>query len=396
MTSKVVTLSEFIRNHHFFGKWKISYNDETHLAPDKFDASGRLDTPAKFVDLGEVEFINSEADAGTSLFVPFKFRHYEKERLATSLLEAGITNDNYQKKAVRTILDVLGESVVRCGMIRPRLHLISNNSNVYEDALSHLAKLSHATFITDTSALRRASVSFISTSLPQTSVWTIVPVFVMIEVQIATDTLKSTRQKTNPAVGGEPNPRNYGVLRLRPQVSCISREIQYIKAAQPVEFAQAPPELVRRIKGFSIEDAEKEQEKMNDAINDRLIIEECKNLRRQRSLSQNFFLLTSDSTMGNIASLEGVDAIYIETPPLPKEVASVRFNSFEKAPLRQDNVDRRFVVCPIHYFLWDLVAIFSKIRFTKIDSSEALDLIYYSTQKRNPTQDAIEIKEHQI
>jgi hypothetical protein len=204
----------------------------------------------------------------------------------------------------------------------------------------------------------------------------------MIEVQDSADKLASALREAT--IKKEKKKQNFGSLRTRPLVTCISREIQNIKASGSIEFAQAAPEWVRRIKGFSVEEAEKEQETLSDAVNDRLIIEETKNLRRQRSLSQNFFLLTSDSRMAKIAHLEGVDTIYVETPPLPKEIISIRYNSYETS-------DRRFAVCPIHQFLWDLTAVFSRIRFTKTDNSDELELIYYTKQRRDWTQDTIEI-----
>jgi hypothetical protein len=203
----------------------------------------------------------------------------------------------------------------------------------------------------------------------------------MIEVQSRGDSLNAVYRETL----GKPDPTKLRVLRQRPQVTCVAREIQNIKLNQPIEFFQAAPELIARVKGFEPKDLRTGSDSLRDSINDRLIIEATKKLRQERSLGKELFLATSDKNMASLAQLENLDAIYIKKPQMPREFVSIRYNAF---------ADQPFLVSPIHSLLWDLAHVMSSVHVESKDQGRHYELKYYSEHKTDLTHDVLEIIEH--
>jgi len=117
---------------------------------------------------------------------------------------------------------------------------------------------------------------------------------------------------------------------------------------------------------------------------DRLIIESVKNLKRDRGLHQGVYLLTGDKDMASLATLENVNSLHIDVPPLPGEISSVRYNSH----------NGKLLLSPVHYLLWDLAQVFSTIRIHSEELSRKYELIYYSkTRGGFFAHDVMEIRE---
>ncbi len=275
MTSRPISLDEFIKDWRFWGDWQLSYYDRTHLEKDTF------------IEIGQISIPYTSDDANSYFFLPFIFRPIKENPLAETLKDRARINE--KEEAARMIIRLLKESVVRCGLVRPRLQLIRSETDTSGDALTYLSDTSeYLILVTDTSALRNGVVSFLSATFPARTIWTIIPVFVMMEVQMRAEELKKISYKTQAT--------NYKFLKSRPQVSCVAREIHNIKSTRPVEFLQSPPEFLTRLKEFG-------KDSLRDSLNDRLIIETTKNLRRERGLGKGLFLVTSDKTMSSLASL---------------------------------------------------------------------------------------------
>lgn len=372
MTGKAISLDEFILNWPLWGEWKLHYFDRTHIAANKL------------VALGDISIQYDESAARSNLILPFTFKSSSEEEITDSLKNAGISSTDPTEKllpSARLILDILAESAARCGMTRYELELLGKES--LSDALPYLAELPFIILVTDTGALRRGVSTFITNSLPNKTIWTIIPVFVMIEVQERADNIKSVSDDTNV----EPNSKYIKIIRQRPQVSCVAREIQYIKLNRPIEFVQAVPELISRVKGFKPDELKAGKDSLRDSVNDRLIIEATKRLRQERSLGKELFLITSDKNTASLAQLENLDAIYIKKPQLAREITSVRYNSFNP------ELNRRIVACPIHHLLWDFTHVFSTIHLSNETQGKHYELNYYSDLRVDLTHDVIEIRE---
>ena len=163
----------------------------------------------------------------------------------------------------------------------------------------------------------------------------------MKEVQRQTKELSDLWKKISR--GAQPHPGKCEVLSQRPQVSCISRELNHIRQWRPLEMLTTLPEHLDKSNG-------------NSGI-DRLIIESAKNIRRDRGLHRSVYLVTGDKDMASLATLENQASLHIGAPRLdledPLEVSSVRYNSHKE----------ELVLTPVHYLLWDLAQVFSTIRF---------------------------------
>ena len=143
-------------------------------------------------------------------------------------------------------------------------------------------------------------------------------------------------------------------MEQRPQVSCISREINHIRQWRPLEMLTALPEHLGQSNGTS--------------NIDRLIIESVKNLKQERGFHQGVYLLTGDKDMASLATLENQGSLHIGvSSPLP-EISSVRYDSHNE----------RLILTPVHYLLWDLAQVFSTIRFENRELSRKYELAYYS------------------
>ena len=178
--------------------------------------------------------------------------------------------------------------MIRTGLLRPNFCLMEEQTveMKYLKVMKKISKHGHLTLVVDTSALRRAVISFLHKTLFNVQIWTVVPVFVMTEVQRQVNELNNVWNESK----NEPKFKNYKVLEQRPQVSTISRELNHIRHRRPVEMLTTLPEHLGQSNGTS---------KI-----DRLIIESMKNIKRDRGLHQGVYLLTGDKDMASLATLE--------------------------------------------------------------------------------------------
>jgi hypothetical protein len=151
-------------------------------------------------------------------------------------------------------------------------------------------------------------------------------------------------------------------------------EVKWIKERFPTETLELAPELLRTFRGY---ETGRDKEPDRISMNDRLILEGIKDLRRQRGLPEGVYLMSGDKNMSRLARLEGIHTIYPAVPAIqsfPNGIYSIRF-SLEA---------RIYIVCSIHRFLWDLTHVFSKIRARCISGKQkgrALELSYYFPTK---------------
>lgn len=232
--------------------------------------------------------------------------------------------------------------------------------------------------VVDTGALRRGIMSFLTASMPDLPIWTLVPTFTMIEAQKHSANITSLARKRW-------RPKNYHVLRQRPQASCIAREINNLKAYRPVEFLAAPLELVSPALGKNPDSNQAGSGTLQNSLVDRLIIEAVKNLKRERGMERNIYLVTGDKDMASLAQIENIETIYIELPELPPLISSLRYN------LLHPNKEKRFTICPVHHFLWDLAHVFSRIQIR--GHQRTYELNYYSGVRHGLSHDILGIRE---
>ena len=108
------------------------------------------------------------------------------------------------------------------------------------NVMKHLSKDGYLILVADTSALRRSAISFLHKTLSNVLIWTTVPVFVMTEVQRQVKELSDIWRKNNESA--QSHPGKCDVLEQRPQVSCISRELNHIRQWRPLEILTTLPE----------------------------------------------------------------------------------------------------------------------------------------------------------
>ena len=343
MGDRAIGLHEFIAEFQLWGNWEICYTDGTHLRE------------CDFVKLGDVIIDVSEELARYYPILPFEFRPATHEQLKNSF--ARFSKEESQiNRAIEFIQDQLLESLVRSGLLRPNFRLMEGQTYQadFPEIMSSLSRRGYLIIVVDTSALRRASVSFLHSTLSEVLIWTVVPVFVMNEVQRnvkkVNDIWDAAGRGTNPHLG------KCGVLSTRPLISCVSQELNFIRQWRPLEMLTTLPEHLHQSDG--------------DSRADRLIIESVKNLKRERGFHQGVFLLTGDKDMASLATLENQGSLCVEVPTISKEtkVSSVRYDSH----------NQKLVLTPVHCLLWDLALVFGKIRFTNTDQSRTYELNYYS------------------
>lgn len=336
MDRRSLKLDEFIAADRFWGEWEVSYTDGTHLPK------------GKYVKLGDITIDASEETAQTYPILPFTFCPVSVQEIEERF--AALSNGKDQaKRAQKSIRDQLADSLVRTGFLRPKFRLMEDQTieTGFREVMERLSKHGYLILVTDTSALSRGVVSFLHKTLRGVQIWTVVPVFVMTEVQRQAGELKKIWY------GKKPQLKNCSVLEKRPQVAAISRELNHIRQWRPVEMLTTLPEHLGQTDG--------------ESKVDRLIIESVKNLKRDRGLHRGVYLLTGDKDMASLATLEGQGSLHIGVPPLSDEMSSVRYDSHNGG----------LVLTPIHYLLWDLAQVFSTIRLKNKDS-RLYELVYYS------------------
>ena len=380
MDRKSVTLAEFITLYPLWGEWEVSYTDGTHLPKDEY------------VKLGDITLDASKEIAQHYPILPFTFQFTTNQEFEEcfsklfcrfpELLQTKKQDDKTEKeqnsaedqkaqvnRTKKIIRNELADSIVRTGLLRPEFCLMKEQTVEmrFLDVMEQLSKSKdgYLIFVTDTSALRRGAISFLHKTLSKVLIWTIVPVFVMTEVQRQVNELNKIWTQSN-----KPHLGRCSVLRQRPQVSCISRELNYIRQWKPLEILTTLSEHLGQSNGTSKVD--------------RLIIECVKNLKRDRGLHRGVYLITGDKDMASLATLENQGSLYIGAPPLPSKINSVQYNSH----------NRKLVLTPIHYLLWDLAQVFSTIRVENKERSCKYDLVYYSQARGGFfANDVMEIRE---
>ena len=357
MNSRSLKLDEFISEYRFWGEWEISYTDGTHLKKNEY------------VKLGNITIEASEEIAQRDPILPFTFRPVIDQQIECCLSQF-TQEDNQVNRAKEFILDQLPDSMVRTGLMRPVFCLMEEQTieTGFQEVMKKLSKHSYLILVVDTSALRRGATSFLHKTLSNVPIWTVVPVFVMTEVQRqayeVSKIWKSSKEGRNPHIG------KCNVLEMRPQVSSISRELNHIRQWRPLEMLTTLPEHLGQSNG--------------ESKIDRLIIESVKNLKRDRGLHQGVYLLTGDKDMASLATLENQGSLYIDVPDPPAEIDSVRYNSHNGG----------LVLTPIHYLLWDLAEVFSTIRLKNAELSRTYEIVYYSQARSGFfAHDVMEIRE---
>ena len=359
MDNRSLKLHEFIAEYPLWGEWEISYTDGTHLPENKY------------VKLGYITIDESEEVAQRYPVLPFVFQPVTSQQIECcfSKLCQGKEQAN---RAQKIILDQLADGMIRTGLLRPQFCLMEEQTieMEFQEVMKKLSEHGYLILVADTSALRRAATSFLHKTLSNVLIWTVVPVFVMSEVQQQVNQLNKIWSDSDS--GRKSHPGKCDVLEKRPQVSTISRELSHIRQWRPVEMLTTLPEHLGQSNGSS--------------RIDRLIIESVKNLKRDRGLHQGVYLLTGDKDMASLATLENQGSLHIGIPSLSSEseISSVRYDSHNS----------KLILTPVHYLLWDLAQIFSTIRFENKEFSRTYELAYYSRARGGFfAHDVMEIRE---
>ena len=341
MNSRSIKIDDFIAEYRFSGEWEVSYTDGTHLRKDEY------------IKLGDITIDTPKKDALDYPILPFTFLLNKKIKCRLSELSKDKKTEQADR-AQKIIRGQLADSMVRTGLLRPQFCLMEEQTIEmgFREVMKKLAEQDYLILVADTSALRRAAISFLHKTLSNMLIWTVVPVFVMTEVQRQVNELNKTWRDS----AEDRNPRfgKCDVLKKRPQVSVISRELNHIRQWRPLEMLTTLSEHLGQSNG-------------NSNI-DRLIIESVKNLKRERGLHKGVYLITGDKAMASLATLENQGSLHLGVPSLPPKLSSVRYDSHNS----------RLVLTPVHYLLWDLAQVFSTIRFKDKELDRIYELVYYS------------------
>ena len=197
MARRSLKLDEFIAEYRFWGEWEILYTDETHLKK------------CEYVKLGEIRIDASKETAQNYPVLPFVFLPVTGEDIESSfseLIETRLSDlstqqkkldqtdasnqqkdalkkkadalkqqaDTLKEQAKRLIYGQLVDSMVRTGLLRPEFWLMEEQIIKMEflEVMRKLSKHVYLTFVVDTSALRRATISFLHKTLSEVPIWT--------------------------------------------------------------------------------------------------------------------------------------------------------------------------------------------------------------------------------
>ena len=346
------------------GTWIVEYHDKTHL------------DDGIYVHLGKVE-IEERTPEGNCLF---RFHPQSSKQLKECFNNAwqceGKKNTlDRREQTAETILGQLVESMVRLGLLQPCFEIKN---------LEFLTERKFAIVVLDTNALRNGGIRHLQEQFPTTQLWVIIPTVTLMEIGEKAANIKS-RVNDNRA------PKNSALIRSRPQVTISPQAVEWIKHIFPTEVLELAPELLRTFRGYEVNRDDPYKEPDRISINDRLILEGIKDLRRQRNLSESVYLMSGDKDMSWLARLEGIQTIY---PAMP----SIQDISDGIYSIRYSLESQTYVVCSIHRFLWDLTHVFSKIRVSKCaeepQKGEKLELSYYYPTKlvNDWVDDKLEVK----
>ena len=330
------------------GTWVVEYHDRTHLHKGTYLCLGKF----------EVE----ECTLNGHSF--FRFYPQSSKQLRECIGNAwkGEQNKSDPKKASEVILDQLSESIVRLGLLKPNFEISDYKP---------ITKRQFATIILDTNALRDGTIRHLMEQFPKTHIWIIIPTVTLMEIGERIANLTS-RDKDGFKTS------NFALIRSRPQATIAPQEVQWIKEHFPTETLELSPELLRTFRGYEPSSTPADKEPDRISINDRLILEGIKDLRRQRNLTNGVYLMSADKDMSRLARLEGIQTIYPDMP----DIQGIRNGIYS---IRYSLESKTYIVCSIHRFLWDLTHVFSKIRVRKCpdktQKNEELELSYYYPTK---------------
>ena len=327
------------------GTWVVEYYDRSHLPEDTY------------LNLGTIKI--EECTPDRNYF--FSFHPQSGEQLEECINNAWGSKANKRdaEVAAKTILDQLSESMVRLGLLQPHFEI--------EDC-EFITKRKFAIVVLDTNALRDGAVRHLQEHFYTTQMWFIIPTVILMEIGEKVANI-SSRDRS----GFKPS--NHTLIRSRPQVTIAPQEVMWIKNNFPTETLELAPDLLRTFRGY---ESNRGKEPDRISINDRLILEGIKDLRRQRNLSEGVYLMSGDKDMSRLARLEGIQTIYPEIP----DIQSVSDGIYS---IRYSLKSQAYMSCSIFRFLWDLTHVFSKIRVRKCtedsQESETLELFYYYPTK---------------
>lgn len=330
------------------GTWVVEYHDRTHLCENTY------------IRLGKVEI--EECTPNGRCF--FSFSPQSGKQLKKCIINASKSQDHKPdaEKMAHTILDQLGESMVRLGLLQPNFEI---------ENCKFISERKFAIVVLDTNALRDGAVRHLQEQYRKTQMWFIIPTVTLMEIGEKVANITSRERE-----GYKPN--NSALIKSRPQVTIAPQEVKWIKDHFPTETLELAPELLRAFRGYEANKKDPYKEPDRISINDRLILEGIKDLRRQRNLSEGVYLMSGDKDMSRLARLEGIQTIYPEIPDI-QEVSDTIYS------IRYSIQSETHVACSIHRFLWDLTHVFSKIRVwtctAEHSKSEQLELFYYYPSK---------------
>lgn len=325
------------------GTWVVEYHDRTHLSK------------GTYIRLGHIEI--EEFTPGGVCF--FRFQPQSNNQLEKCLCnEWKRTFDpnqvkNQKDEAVRTILGQLSESMVRLGLMQPHFEIGDRE---------FITERKFAIVVLDTNVLRYGAVRHLKERFHETQFWIVIPTVILMEIG---ENLANLTKKAMSTC----DPKNNSLIRNRTQTAIAPQEVKWIKDRFPTETLELAPELLRTFRGYEPHNGGKEPDRIS--INDRLILEGIKDLRRQRNLSEGVYLMSRDKDISRLARLEGIQTIYPEIP----RIQDARDGIYS---MRYSLESEVYVVCSIHRFLWDLTHVFSKIRVRKCEeTAEQVELHYY-------------------
>ena len=325
------------------GTWVVEYHDRTHLPTDAYVALGEI----------EIEEYTQKGDA-FFWFRPNSLQELEKD-LVKAWQNGNVKGNRDSENATKIILKQLTESMVRLGLMQPFLEVYPQFS----------ASRRFATVVLDTNALRNGAIRHLREQFHRIQLWVIIPTVSLIEIGERAANMKKGVYKCNS--------NKITFIQTRPQVTVAPEEVKWMKKNLPTETLDLAPELMRAVRG--VEGGDRGTDRIS--INDRLILEGIKDLRRQRGLSEGVYLMSSDKDMSWLAQLEGIHTIYPAIPDF-QEISNGVYS------LRYSLQSQTYVSCSIHRFLWDLTHVFSKIRIRCLSSSQErnkLELFYYYPTK---------------
>lgn len=358
MTVRYLTLQQALTGLRLSGEWLIQYTDRTHL------------NDGSFLPLGSISIEGDEDDASRYKLLPFHFIPVEEEKLKKEL-DALITDPKKKEKilpkALRFIYQELQESLTRVGILPPAISA---------DDISSLENTSHFVAVTDTGAIRRGVMSYLYWYFAgKKAIWTTIPTVSLMEIQDRAEFLASMDRK------GKADISNIDVIRVRPLVTCSMWEIASLKATYPVDSVRIDPALVRQFPTLKIGEDAIDVGPEKNYIQDRLIIESVKAMKQERSLDKGLYMVTGDKTMASFAEAENIRSIYVGLTKLPEKVYSIHYNLYK----------RTLFGCPLMKFLWDLVAVFSRIKLTHKGDGAVLELNYYYPKRQKFLDDTLEV-----